>query len=123
MWQMMRNLFLEHEDGAPSSERILQDIAKVFESMEKIREAKGALIAGIGDRKGRRALQQHASGINRRGGKRVRQPEKDRVHWIHPHARQAYDQKVEISTAVHAGNKENNPSDAHVGEDESEDCL
>jgi hypothetical protein len=120
-WAFRR--ILEHEDGAPSSERILQDIAKVFESMEKIREAKGALIAGIGDRKGRRALQQHASGINRRGGKRVRQPEKDRVHWIHPHARQAYDQKVEISTAVHAGNKENDPSDAHVGEDESEDCL
>ena len=62
---------------------------KVFELMEKIWEAKGALIAGIGDSKGRQALQQHASGINRRGGKRVRQPEKDRVHWIHRHAQPA----------------------------------
>jgi hypothetical protein len=75
---------LEHEDGSPSSQRILQDIANVFDSMEKIWQAKGALIAGIGDRKGRWALQQHASGINVHGGKRVCQPEKDMVHWIHP---------------------------------------
>jgi hypothetical protein len=61
-WAFRR--ILEHEDGSPTSQQIIQDITKVFESMEKIRQAKGALIAGIGDRKGRRALQQHASGIN-----------------------------------------------------------
>jgi hypothetical protein len=123
-WAFRR--ILEDEEGTPSSERILQDVAKVFESMEKIREAKGALIPGIGDRKGRRALQQHASKINSRGGKRVRQPEKDRVHWIHPHARPAYELKLVISAAVHAGNKENQQSadsDAAVGEGEGEDCL
>jgi hypothetical protein len=100
---------LDHEDGAPSSQRILQDIAKVFESMEKIRQAKGALIAGIGDRKGRRALQQHASRINVRGGKRVRQPEKDRVHWIHPDAQPAYAIKLETSARLHAGRNKGEP--------------
>jgi hypothetical protein len=52
--------------------------------MEQISLAKGGLITGIGDRKGRWALQQHVSGINVHGGKRVHQPEKDRLHWIHP---------------------------------------
>jgi hypothetical protein len=67
---------LEHKDGSPTSKWILQDIAKVFESMEMIRLAKGTLIAGT-NRNGRRALQQHASGINVRGSKRVCQKEKD----------------------------------------------
>jgi predicted flap endonuclease-1-like 5' DNA nuclease len=123
-WAFRR--ILEHEDGSPSSQRILQDIAKVFNSMEKIRQAKGALIAGIGDRKGRRALQQHASGINVRGGKRVREKEKDKVHWIHPDARSAYALKLENSKAVHAGQnieKENLNSDAPFVDDEDEDCL
>jgi hypothetical protein len=97
--------------------------------MELIRLAKGALIAGIGDRKGRRALQQHASRINRRGGKRVRQPEKDRVYWVHPHAQSSVAIKLQTSTALHAGwtqnkeNCENQNSDANFMEDEDEDCL
>jgi hypothetical protein len=98
--------------------------------MEKIRVASGALIAGIGDRKGRRALQQHASGINVRGGKRVRQPEKDRVHWIHPDARDAYAVKLVTSREIYAtkkNNKENQENDdsgtQFVEEDEGEDCL
>jgi hypothetical protein len=119
--------WLSNKDGSPrSSKQILQDIRKVFESMERIREAKGALIRGIGDRKGRRALQQHVSGINRRGGKRDRQPEKDRVHWIHLHALAAYALKLETRIALHARNKENVQSpglDAHHGEGEGEDSL
>jgi hypothetical protein len=66
------------------------------------------------------------SGINRRGGKRVRQPEKNRVHWSHPDAWLAYAvSKLETSTAVQAGNKENQPLDldAQVEEDEGEDCF
>jgi predicted flap endonuclease-1-like 5' DNA nuclease len=117
---------LEHEDGEPSSKRILQDIAKVFQSMRRILEAKGTLITGIGDRRGRRALQQHSSKINSRGGARYRQPEKDKVKWIHPHALAAYELKLETSAAVHAGNKENEQptdSDAQVQEGEGEDCL
>jgi predicted flap endonuclease-1-like 5' DNA nuclease len=46
-WAFRR--ILEHEDGSPSSERILQDVRKVFQSMERIRKAKGSLIPGIGD--------------------------------------------------------------------------
>jgi hypothetical protein len=80
---------LEHEDGLPSSQRILQgDVVKLFQSMKKILEAKGTLIPGIGDRRGRRALQQHSSRINKRGGSRYRQPEKDKVDLIHLHALQ-----------------------------------
>jgi hypothetical protein len=126
-WAFRR--ILDHDDGSPTSERILQDIAKVFASMELIRLAKGALIAGIGDRKGRRALQQHASRINKRGGKRVRQPEKDRVYWVHPDAHSSVANKLETSTALHAGwkenkeNCENHNSDANFIEDEDEDCL
>jgi hypothetical protein len=100
-WAFRR--LLDHEDGSPTSQRIIQDIAKVFASMELIRLAQGALITGIDDRKGRRALQQHASGINIHDGKRVRQPEKDRVHWIHPDAHSSYVIKLETSTALHAG--------------------
>ena len=117
---------LEHEDGEPSSKRILQDIAKVFQSMRRILEAKGTLITGIGDRRGRRALQQHSSKINSRGGARYRQPEKDKVKWIHPHALAAYELKLETSAAVHAGNKENEQPtdlDAQVQEGEGKDCL
>jgi hypothetical protein len=117
---------LEHEDGSPSSPRILQDIPKVFNSMEKIGQEKGALIAGIGDRKGRRALQQHSSGINVHGGKRVREKEKDKVHWIHPDAHSAYALKLQNSQAVHAGRnkeKENLDSDALFVDDKDEDCL
>jgi hypothetical protein len=93
--------------------------------MERIQKAKGSLIPGIGDRKGRRALQQHKSRINSRGGARYHQPEKDTVHWIHRHARSAYDLRLETSAAVHAGNKENQPadSDAQVEEAESEDSF
>jgi predicted GIY-YIG superfamily endonuclease len=122
-WAFRR--LLEHEDGSPTSSQIIRDITKVFESMEKIRLADGALIQGIGDRKGRRAAQQHASGMNKRGGKRVRQKEKDRVHWIHPHAREAYAMKLEESTATHAGTTKNNlfDSDAPVEEDKDEDSL
>jgi hypothetical protein len=97
--------------------------------MELIRPARGALIAGIGDRKGRRALQQHALGINMRGGKRVRQPEKDRVHWIYPDAHSYYAIKLVTSTQLHAGwnenkeNCENHNLDAKFVEDEDKDCL
>jgi hypothetical protein len=45
---------------------------------------------------------------------------------IHPHARPSYVLKLETSTAVHGGNKENQQpptSDAQVEEDEGEDCL
>jgi hypothetical protein len=119
---------LEHKAGSLSIDRILKDMVKVFESMEMIIwQAKGPLmIPGIGDRKCRRALQQHASGINRCDGKRDHQPEKGRVHWIHPHAWAAYDLKLETSTAVHAGKKKNQQypySGAHVGEGEGENCL
>jgi hypothetical protein len=43
-WAFRR--ILDHDDGSPTSERILQDIAKVFASMELIRLAKGALTLG-----------------------------------------------------------------------------
>jgi hypothetical protein len=82
-------LTLWWKDG--TSQQILQDIAKVFESTKKIGLAKGTLIAGIGNRKGRQPLQQHASCINVHGGKRVHQPEKDRVH---PDAYSAYALKL-----------------------------
>jgi predicted flap endonuclease-1-like 5' DNA nuclease len=121
-WAFRR--LLEHKDGSPTSKRILEDVGKVFESMELIRIAKGCLIAGT-DRKGKRALQQNAAGINKRGGKRERQPEKDKVYWIHPDALPALALKLETSAAVHSGwiseNKEN--SDAPFVEDEGEDCL
>jgi hypothetical protein len=87
----------------------------------KIQEAKGTLIPGIGDQKGRRALQQHVSCINRRGGTRVRKPANDRVHWIHLHAQPAYALKLETSTSVHAACGEQ--GEAQVEEDEGEDCL
>jgi hypothetical protein len=99
---------------------------KVFQLMQKIREAKGTLIPGIGDQRGRRALQQHASGINKkRGGARVRQPEKGKVPWIHPDARPAYELKLETSAAMHAGNKENQPPnlDAQVEEGKGQYSL
>ena len=73
--------------------------------MERIRLARGTLVAGVGDRVGKRAAQQHASGINKRGGKKVRQPEKDKVHWIHPDARVAYRVKLETSSKIHASDK------------------
>jgi hypothetical protein len=123
-WAFRR--LLEHKDGSPTSKQILQDIVKVFENMEMIQLAKGTLIVGT-DRNGRRALEQHVSGINMHGEKRVRQPEKDRVHWIHPDAHSAYALKLETRTALHAGwkseNKENHDSDAQFIEDEGEDCL
>ena len=93
--------------------------------MMKIRQAKGALIAGIGDRKGRRALQQYSSQINQRGGARVRNKENDKVHWIHPDARPAYELKLETSTAVHAGkeNQQQPDSDAQDEEHVDKDSL
>ena len=93
--------------------------------MRKIREAKGCLIPGIGDWSGTWALQQHKSKINKRGGARVRKPETDRVHWIHPDARQAYELKLETSTAVHTGkeNQQQPNSDAQVEEHVHEDIL
>jgi hypothetical protein len=48
------------------------------------------------------------------------------VHWSHPDAWLAYAvSKLETSTAVQAGNKENQPLDldAQVEEDEGEDCF
>jgi hypothetical protein len=48
------------------------------------------------------------------------------VQWIHLHAQPAYELKLESSTAVHAGNKENQQppdSDAHDEEQVIEDCL
>ncbi len=122
-----RRLLESEEDGFPSSERILQDINKVFLSMERIRLAKGTLIEGVGDRKGRRATQQYAATINKRGGHRVRQPEKDRIHWIHPDGRVAYQVKLEISATAHAGGKTSDPEkidlDARIAEDNDEDCF
>jgi hypothetical protein len=103
---------------AEEAERIWpgENPEEVFQSMEKIRP-------GIGDRKGRRALQQHASHVNKRGGKRVRQPEKDKIYWIHPDARSAYELKLETSIAMHAGTQQSTDSDAQVGEGEGEDSL
>jgi hypothetical protein len=116
-WAFCR--ILDHEDSSPRNERILQGIEKVlFQSMEKIRQAKGVLILGISDWKGRRVLQQHVSHINKRGGKMVRQPEKDRVYWIHPDAWPAYELKLQTSTDVHAGTQQSTDSDAQVGEGE-----
>jgi hypothetical protein len=66
------------------------------------------------------------SRINVRGGKRVHQPEKDRVHWIHPDAWPAYAIKLETSTRLHAGRNKEKQSpnlDAQVVDDEDEDCL
>jgi hypothetical protein len=44
------------------------------------------------------------------------------VHWIHPHphARPAYELKLETNTAMHAGNKENQPPDSDAQDEEGE---
>jgi hypothetical protein len=70
--------------GSSSSERILQDCKKWMGSLEVIREAGGAIVEGVGNRSGHRALNVPGCSSNW-GGLRVKQPPKP-MKWLHSDA-------------------------------------
>ena len=82
-----------HEpDGFPSSKRIVEDVEKViYENLFKIYEARGAVVKGLGTRRGRR----NDLGLQSlpRGGKF-----KKKTHlvkkWVHPDALPLYYEKI-----------------------------
>ena len=62
------NLALGMEKGAPTSNRICQDIRKFILTLTGIRDARGICVQGLGSRAGHRAAA--ANGQVQRGGKR-----------------------------------------------------
>jgi len=90
--------------NVPCGTRIVRDVAKVFESIVKIKAVKGAVVYGLGDRNGRG--RQHNQGY-KRGGHRPRKRgfREYRVEdrWIHPDARGELEVKIEIAKKKHKG--------------------
>ena len=88
----------------PSSKRVVQDIAKVFVSMECVRQANGKRVDGLGNRKGKR--QGNAAKTELRGGYRPRKLGmfENKEIPIHPDAFQARQLKLEASQATGMSN-------------------
>eukprot|EP00978_Attheya_sp_CCMP212_P008683 scaffold20425_cov45-Attheya_sp.AAC.1 len=83
--------------NSPTSERIIQDINKVFKSLQTIRDHEGTMVEGLGNRGGKRALNNPTP--TSRGGYRPRkQGEFDYGNmWIHPDAQASCDVKIKTS--------------------------
>jgi hypothetical protein len=98
------NAYLRVLEGTPSSKRIIQDVNKVLESMKAIYDAKGCLVAGLGDRNGvRRVL--NGDSNNKRGGIRVKDLNlyDPKNYWLHPDAQTGIQVKLEDSIVKFQG--------------------
>jgi hypothetical protein len=80
--------------GSPSSTRILQDCKKWITSLELVRNARGAIVEGVGNRIGHRAL--NVPRFSWGGGKRIKQPPKP-MKWLHIHAKRCVEGMVQES--------------------------
>jgi hypothetical protein len=88
-------LFDPETGGAPSSERIVQDINKFIPNCEAIRANSGAIVYGLGNRYGVRYI----SGMKQHGGKRTKKTE-FKTHFVHPDA-------IDARNKIAAGGKSN----------------
>ena len=95
---------LLHPDsgGVPSSERIVQDIRKVFVSMEAARVANGIAIKGVGNWSGKCGISH--DGKLARGGKTVKGSfDPSKAPYLHSDASFAKKMKVEASVSIFDG--------------------
>ena len=75
--------------GTPGSKRILEDINKVVESVQKIFDADGVVVRGLGNRVGNR--RDPNDPVAQRGGNRTKKQQYSSGAWAHPDARDAWD--------------------------------
>jgi len=82
--------------GAPSAARIIQDVDRFLDHIQKIHDAHGTIVAGLGSRSGWRNLEDHLALTSRKmwGGKRVK-AEWPKDVWMHDDAKEAWSGKIE----------------------------
>ena len=73
----------------PSSKRIIDDVTRVIDSLEKVRGAQGCIIdESSAKRKGRRY---EASGLTTRGGKRTKQSQNEYLRYLQKQCNEVHD--------------------------------
>jgi hypothetical protein len=79
----------QHKGGVPCSRRIIQDVTRVVDNLQRIDEAEGGFIGSCGNRNGKRAVEARAVGGGaQRGGRRTKltaEQQKEKMQrWEHP---------------------------------------
>ena len=82
--------------GAPSAARIIQDVDRFLDHIQKIHDAHGTIVAGLGSRSGWHNLEGRLALTSRMmwGGKRVK-AEWPKDVWMHDDAKEAWSGKIE----------------------------
>ena len=79
-----------HEDGPPSSERIIHDINQTFDAFMEVFKAGGAIVPGLCDRNGHRY---DTKGTTQHGGKRTKAFDITDQMWLEPHAASVFEDR------------------------------
>jgi hypothetical protein len=103
------------------SKRIKQDVYKVLVALREVYKAEGCIVKNLGNRNGRRALEEKAARQNKRGGKRKRMATlDDKPLWIHEDAQEPRQEMLIRSMQLHRSDMENNEND--IDNSGSEEC-
>ena len=87
-------------EGFPSAQRIQEDIDRVVdEAYLRIFHAQGIVVPGLGTRRGRRY---ERSNVQRPRGGKTEKNKKFQKKWVHPDARKAYEERLQIVSKLYS---------------------